>query len=42
MMENNREFEQVPPEEQLFSVIFVPQPEEGGGCLQRIMEDIQK
>ena len=33
---NNREFEQVPPEEQLSSVIFVPHSlKKGSGCLQR-------
>lgn len=36
MMENNREFEQVPPEEQLFFVIFVPHSlKKGSGCLRR-------
>lgn len=41
---NNREFEQVPPEEQLSSVIFkAAQPEEGEWLSPaEIMEDIQK
>ena len=44
MMENNREFEQVPPEEQLFFRYFrAAQPEEGEWLSPaEIMEDIQK
>ena len=44
MMENNREFEQVPPEEQLFFRYFrAAQPEEGEWLSPaEIMEDIQR
>ena len=44
MVENNREFEQVPPEEQLFFRYFrAAQPEEGEWLSPaEIMEDIQK
>lgn len=36
MVENNREFEQVPPEEQLFFRYSVPHSlKKGSGCLQR-------